>query len=414
MTFLEMRQRYDKYNAFTEFITVEQAEYVGLLPTSFHGVFPHKCICGSEMIINNARTKLMCCDPRCYIKQGYALSELFRRFNIKGIADATCSDVYQSLQREHKELISQGKPGLFETESFVEILKVPVEAYSVDFRMSAIGVDFMHAVDIIRNKVMTFPEMISKLGLPEMDTTAFKLFNNINSFEEFAKLFKQEGGVNNFCNNRGVYAPQKKFWFRISLEDIIVGTSIFANSIRQIGLQQMDICITGSLYYNGEKVAENSFRALCNYKSYTGSLSEIIIDALEKDRVYSIEELNKLSGKIGDIELDHSKDSYSYDELVTHLRKLDLLPVQILEVRMTSAKKSVPYILADVASNSAKYLEGLSRGSEFDEDGELHKVLITSNEFMEIVKKKVNKWEGDFIKSCKTILEKAPQEMTNF
>ena len=119
MTFSEMKTKYDSFGAFTDFITVKEAETIGLITKSHVGIFPHVCTCGSDMIINMARTKLTCCDPRCSVKQGLALSELFSRFNIKGIADATCSDVYKMLHRIHDEKVLKGETGLFETDSFI-------------------------------------------------------------------------------------------------------------------------------------------------------------------------------------------------------------------------------------------------------------------------------------------------------
>ena len=82
---------------------------------------------------------------------------------------------------------------------------------------------------------------------------------------------------------------------------------------------------------------------------------------------------------------------------------------------MTTAKKSVPYIVADTPSNSAKYLEGLRRGEEYDEVGIKHKVLVTSSEMLTIIDEKVKLYEKELIEQCQKLIKTEPcQAMTTF
>lgn len=411
MTFDEMKRRYDSGNAFTDFLTIKNAEYVGVIPEDFHGVFPVYCECGSENIINFTRTKISCCNPRCFIKQGLALSELFSRFNIKGIADATCSEVYKMLFKIDSEKKNIGEEGLFASDSYIEILLLDEDKYPIYFRQTIRGSDFISAVNIIRNKVLTFPELVAKLGLPEFDSTAYKLFYDINSFDELKQLIEESGGVSSFCEKRGVYAPLKKFWLEASMSDILVADYIFSDNRRLNGLKQFDVCITGSLHYNGIKYTKNDFIALCNYNS-SANLTNILKDVINEYKEVSSKQLKELGSLVGGNILPSDAEMFTAEEISIYLDSMRLPPVQIFDVKMTTAKKSVPYIIADVPSNSAKYLEGLRRGIEIDADGSERKVLVTSNEFMEILQLNIENWKKELTTKCKKILQST--EMTIF
>ena len=86
MQFNEMRNNFDKMGAFLNFISVREAKEVGIIPDFAAEYFPERCQCGSEMILDKfSRARLQCCNPFCSVKQAYMLSEMFRRFGIKGM-----------------------------------------------------------------------------------------------------------------------------------------------------------------------------------------------------------------------------------------------------------------------------------------------------------------------------------------
>lgn len=404
MTFEEMKCQYDEFGAFHDYVTVANAKYLDIIPKSFDGVFPEKCSCGSDMIINLARTKITCCNPRCYVKQGLALSELFSRFNYKGISDATCTHIYNALYAKNNELLSKGEQGLFISNSFLEILLLDIDKYPISFTQSAMGYDFLNGVHYIKQKELTFVDMIASLGLPEFDTTAQKLFSEFNSFEELNSCIKAEGGVSNFCENRGVHAPQKKFWLKVSLEDIAVASFIFASKIRVQGLRNLDICITGSLRYGGCRVTKSDFIAICNKESASRPIKELIKEAFSKYLFIPKEAIASLSDLLNGNLTKSNRDYAGVDDLMSDLTD-NLGSVPVLEVRMTTAKKTVPFIVADYPSNSDKYLEGLRRGKEISFDGEKRDVLISSNELIEVIHSIVFKWEEDLIQLCQRVTE---------
>lgn len=403
MTFEEMKYKYDKFNAFHDFTTVEEAEQCDLLPRDYHGVFPQYCSCGSEMIINYARTRITCCDPRCSVKQGLALSELFKRFNYKGIADATCADVYSMLLNVHREKLETTGKGIFISNSYVEILALPVDVYPKYFTQSAIGLEFLNGIHYIKQQTLTFSQMVSLLGLPEFDSTAYKLFNDINSAEELIKIIKSEGGVANFCDRRGVYALQKKYWLQASLDDIVIGSYVFEDKMKMQSLQTLEICITGSLQLNGVRVTKNDFVAICNDKGISKPLSELLCSVFDEYKIVTLEQLQQISKLLNGniIPQGEQKAEYTAEEVVKNIKALNFPGIPVINTRMTTAKKSVPYIIADYPSNSAKYLEGLRRGEEYDSTGRKHKVLVNSSELLDIITNEVLNWEEELMNKCK-------------
>lgn len=73
MTFSEMRRVYDKFHAFDNYITVESAKTLGIIPEGWHSYFPDRCKCGSENIVTMSLSSIMCTDPRCPCKQALSV-----------------------------------------------------------------------------------------------------------------------------------------------------------------------------------------------------------------------------------------------------------------------------------------------------------------------------------------------------
>ena len=95
-------------------------------------------------------------------------------------------------------------------------------------------------------------------------------------------------------------------------------------------MRTVPICITGSVAPNGERMTKNKFIDILNEASIT-------------------------------------KDG-----------------IQLFEFSLSSAIKSVPYIVADYRSNTTKYIEGQERN-----------VLITSTNLLDMVKRMVIKVESE-------------------
>ena len=417
MLFTEMREQFDKYNAFQNFLTVKQAKVLGLIPEDFAEYFPDYCECGSENIITTDLTIIECCDPRCPLKQPFGLANMFSRFSCKGIGEAVCKKAYDCIMKRNETLVQEGKEPLLVTDSYVEILTVPESAYPFEFLNSADGHSFLHYCNLIKQTEMTFPEMVSKLGLPEFDSISFTMFDKINSFDELRDTIMQEGGISSFCNNRHFYDPMKKFWLYISLKDIYVA-SCFFQRIRSMGVTTQQICITGSLNYEGHRITKKDFISVCNRMGVVNSNSNLLAQIItDKGEEWYRQYQTGIAAYCNQLGITGIPETYS--ELIDFLREFSDCVHPLLEVQMTQAKESVPYIVADSPSNSAKYLAGVRRGVEQDSDGRKRKVLVTSSEYLSIIKEMIGKWERNIQESMIQQIENqtmtySPKQMTCF
>lgn len=392
MTFDEMKYTYDKYNAYSNYLPVEHAKILEIIPKDYQEYFPNECTCGSENIITSDLTTICCCNPKCPNKQALGLANLFSKFECKGVGEALCKKVYSIIMKVNQDRIDRFEEPLLKTGSYVEILLLKRTDFPPDFNCTSDGILFHKCVESIREKVMTFPEMISKLGLPELDTSALKLFNGINSFQELKDAILACGDIKGFCYKHNVYDAMKMYWLYVSLEDIYVATCLFSN-VRAAGIKQLSVCITGSLFPYGNRMTKKAFVDFCNKACVTRKMSDVIAECLE-EKGESFFNQYKDSIKIFLHNNDLYCESNSYGEVLQELKDYDGYGIQLVETQISSAKMSAPYIIADAPSNSAKYLAGLDRGIEKNADGTERKVLISSEEYIEIIKEMIKEWEN--------------------
>lgn len=322
MTLDEINKAYPSYHFMIGYMTIRDAKDEGYIPKIYQdpddpagGVFPDYCKCGSENVISYNLKRAKCCNPRCPIKLGYTLSEMFTRFGVKGVGDAICSKfvrgVYDKL--EHK--------------SHIEILNLAPEDYPISIRGTAAGYDFYRGVLQMRSREITFPELISNLGIEGLGSNAKKLFHDIQSVEGLIDAIEQAGSTRMFCVHRGVADENVMANLYIHLVDIALAEKIFAGCLRRTGAINIPITITGRIYLNGMHYTKDEFVRHCN-------------------RVAQLENGEQLF------------------EIVFRNKALE----------------TVKYIVADTPSSSAKYKAGLRRNN-----------LITGEEFVKYIKEEVEK-----------------------
>lgn len=335
MTFKEMIED-DKENAFYDWISVREAKELEIIPKEFHEYFSDTCSCDSENIIKTSRTQIMCCNPKCIVKTGYALAEMLTRFGIKGLKAATCSKIYAQLVSEDTKLKAAGKEGLFKYGSFVEAIAVPLDKYPAELRSSAKGIDFYYACNELMKERFTFPKMVANLAIPELSKDAETLFAGVNSFLDIYKELKTMT-VQEFCTKRGFQAPAVAYYLRHSLMDIAVANDLFLRVIKPEGLLHINICMTGSIRLHGASTTKDKYIKRCN---------ELCID------------------KTGNA---------------------------LFEFKMNSAKESNAFILYSRPSGDSKYVTGERRGTITDEFG-MHPVLMHTDTFYEFLERIMGLW----------------------
>ncbi len=333
MQFNEMRNNFDKMGAFLNFISVREAKEVGIIPDFAAEYFPERCQCGSEMILDKfSRARLQCCNPFCSVKQAYMLSEMFRRFGIKGLGSGKAARILGFFAAQ------------LTSASYVEILTIEPEHYPVSIRGSELEMLLLVGRNLMLSRQMTFAEMVSKLGLPELGlSVSNKIFGGYGSFMEFIEASKQAGSLRKLFFAKGVGDQTKLFWVANRLKDIGLANLFFQNVIRQQGLCKLPICITGSVILNGSKMTKQAFISLLNESGRTRA------------------------------------------------------GIPLFEVEMNSAMNTNPFIVYSEPSCTTKYMAGVKREQEADKlrvrGFEVPKILVTPSELLEYIRNAVKEWE---------------------
>ena len=322
MTLDELKREHDRYYAFSYFMTVEEAKRFGTIPKEYWDYFPNKCECGSENILTGSLQQPQCCNPKCFIKQGYALSELLTRFKCKGLGPARCIEIVKTLAPQ------------FKYNSYIEILDMRQEDFPPALAQKAYSIDLLRAIGKIRSEKITFPTLISNLAIPTLGDKTLKLLQGINNFEEFAAYVKASGSLQAFCDSRGIHDPMVFFWIQQSIVDIWLADLVMQKSVRAEGKIKIEICITGFLRMNGTRITKDEFVKLCNKVSVTEDgtqLFEVVQNTAKVGAVHIIADAPSNSAKYlaglkrgEEVDIDGVKRSVlmSSSEFINYLEEL--------------------------------------------------------------------------------------------
>lgn len=347
----------DKNHAFSGWVSVAQAKQMDLIPEKYHEYFPDRCVCGSENIIKTSLRQAMCCDPKCKCKIGFALAEMIKNFGCKGLAETSCTKIYNMMHATNDTRKEAGLPPILETDSYVELFAVLIEDYPSQLRMAAIGDSFIAIRNQMLSQKLTFPQLIGKLGIPGLGSNAEKLFAGIDDFSSLISSLRADGGLTNFCLKRGVADPMLMFNIEQSIMDIVVAWKLFGGRVRKVGMRTLNVCITGILTVDGKRITEKDFVDLCNAACT-------------------------------------NEDG-----------------VQMYEIKSTTATKSAPFIIYSTPSTSAKFRAGQARGIVKDEFGE-HSVLITTDDFIKMLKARVSTWTKELTEMSESQQDTVPMQET--
>lgn len=334
MKFSDLKLK-DKVGAFANYVTMSDAKKQGLIKEQLHSSFDDHCGCGSEVIITTNLKTFTCCDPRCPYKISGALHYMFVDFSCKNVGERTC-----------ESYALYAYPTL-EVKSHLHLLMEAHKYNPIDVTGSAIA-NFSMGVYKIRTQELSFPEMVSRIGIPTISKGSATLFEGLSSSKELLTEIQERGSVKNFLASRGSDDLRKCFYLEEFLPDIIYAEfKVFANKV-PVGKIDLPICITGSLFCQGMKTTKAEFLTLCN--------------------------------KEGELSPDF----------------------RLFNVRKTEAISTTEYLIADFPSNSDKYVEGKRRESvrlenymrannlspeEVPEELPFEvKLVFTSDEFLERLK----------------------------
>lgn len=242
----------ETYGAFDDYVTVNEAKSSGLIPEDYNNIFKDKCNCGSDMIINSNLAQLQCCDPRCYIKLGHMLSELFSRFGCKNLGPATCLSIMYSYRNELEKF------------SHIEIIGLENVPYCLpDGKVN----DYITAIQLIHSKRFTLSELVGKLGIPELESSTNKIFEGFSTIGELCEDFQSNGGagaIPGFLMQRGIQDKKVWFYMRTFFWDIVKACVVLSDVLRPLAYKEVEIVITGNVSPYGYKSTKSEFIEMLN------------------------------------------------------------------------------------------------------------------------------------------------------
>lgn len=226
--------------------------------------------------------------------------------------------------------------------SHVEVIgiKFPLEFRALFGKKAEILLD---AIKEIKDKSMTFGKMINMISIPDFDSSCDELFRGVNNTAHFVSLVDNDYSVEGFMASRGVYDRQKIDSLRRSLPAILYFEQNLNYDLNQSSTNIRNICITGRITLKGHRVSKDVFVEVCN----------------------------KLANVNG---------------------------VQLFNVIRSTAMETCSYIICSMSSDSKKYLAGKRR-----EQVEHRKILITPEEYIDLIKEEVEECKKKAMEECSTL-----------
>jgi hypothetical protein len=239
--------------AFSEYITMEEAKETLLLPEHLHESFKSKCgsLCGSDIIIKRSLRKFTCCDPKCPYKMMSNLHYLFAKsFNCKYVGPALCESFY--LKNRNR----------LELNSHLELLNIDPVLYSHSMNHSEYN-HLQNGIQKIKTSHLTLADVISRIGVPTFGPNSSVLFRGINNVSELITSLETMG-IDGFLYRKGIQSPLRVFYFSAFFKDILYALTALFPMVSPSSPYDMDVVATGTLYPKGKKMAREDFFILCN------------------------------------------------------------------------------------------------------------------------------------------------------
>lgn len=255
MKFEEFKEL-DKLNAYGDYRSIKLAKMSGEIPSNLHDYIEDTCKCGSDRITNG--TTLTCCSPRCYIKLGHRLSNLFSKFGVKNLGPSTCIKIMDfGIKRD-----------IFVLPSHIEIFNKFKE---FEYILGSKYYDLTIGLELIHSNSIPFYKIVQSVGIPGFDSECINYFKDIeNSIQLKEELNKH--GVVKFMSDRGVYDLKKSFNLVMCLTDIYIFEKLFRGEVITKILKDVRICLTGPVYPNGTYMKRDEFVRYLNSISKIGSV----------------------------------------------------------------------------------------------------------------------------------------------
>lgn len=246
----------DVLNAYYDFVSVDDAKYLGYIPEEFHSIISSKCDCHSDRITTSSGSVMTCCDPRCYIKLGYSLHSMLSYFGVRDVGEETC-----------KKMMKMGiREGILTLPSHVEVL---YKFEEFRFLLGAKYNNLLEVVAKIHTSSLNFHHIVRAVSIPGFDTKCVDYFGDINNSDELLSEFKKYGVVNTMANRR-VFDLKKCLNLIFYMKDVVLFEKAFQGKLYAPALKNVKICITGPVNPEGMYMNRKEFVRYCNEISSFG------------------------------------------------------------------------------------------------------------------------------------------------
>lgn len=255
MRFEEFKEL-DRLGAYAEFKSVEFAKMSGEIPSNLHEHISSKCECGSDRMTNGVT--ITCCNPRCYIKLGHRLSNLFSKFGAKNLGPSTCI-----------KIMNFGvKNNIFVLPSHLEVFNKFKE---FEYILGSKYFDLAIGLDLVHRSTLSFYQIVQAVGIPGFDNECSEYFKDVESSEKLKEELERIGVVE-FMAQRGVYDLKKCFNLVLGLSDVYVFEKLFRGERISKLIKDVKICVTGPVYPDGVYMKREEFLRHVNKLSRLGSI----------------------------------------------------------------------------------------------------------------------------------------------
>lgn len=237
-------------DAFNMFTTIADSN----LPDYYKDIFPHKCECGSEVIMTydeekqQAYTQLQCCNPDCWVKMAHKFAYFTKSLGFKGMGVAGAKALYRELHTE------------FEYPTFLYIFKLPlVEIQRING--DAYAALFRDVAEQLHEDAWQFKDAIAALGIPDIgkNCAIFDVVKDPITFLNF--VLKKR--LPELCNMSGIYAEKTLYYLDMARIDIVTLMTEIMPHIISTPKSEVYVAITGSVVVDGKPLTRYNFINLC-------------------------------------------------------------------------------------------------------------------------------------------------------
>lgn len=242
MTLAELKQQTTAYN---QFATIEECD----IPEYYREVFPHKCLCGAEMIMTEpGHTQLQCCNPNCWVKMGHRLSYFISSLGYKGFGEASAL----SLIKANRDQLPYN--------TFLSAFLLNDTQLSMGLTEYYVGV-FNDIKEDIRGRCFHFVDAISALGLPNIGSRS-TFFDVVKSPVVLLDYLLHDR-LNDLCDMSGIQAPITRFQLSAFKVDIVTLMKDVMPNILDTPKGEVFVAITGKVSVRGVQYTRHEFIELC-------------------------------------------------------------------------------------------------------------------------------------------------------